>query len=121
VALGCVGVFVALFSVRYFGDPAAVSQVFELSQSVALGGDNFIGIYKVAVTPNKKIAKVCNLVAWTSERYVNLLERQVWLWPVDDPLFAYEESPKSRVLMWLALAAGVFLPVASVYLWKKEE
>jgi hypothetical protein len=120
-ALGGICVFAALFSVRYFGDPGEVSQVFHLSQSVALGGDNYIGFYKVAITPHKKIAQICELVAWTPERYVNMLERRVWLWPVYDPLFAYEESVKSRALMWAALLAAVFLPVVSVYLWRREE
>ena len=113
-------VSVALFSVRYFGEPGQVSQVFHLSKSVPLGGHNYIGVYKVAITPHNKIAQVCHLVGWTPERYYDLLERRVWLWPVDDPPFAYYESPESQVLMWLALAAGLLLPVLSVYLWRKE-
>lgn len=120
-ALGGIGIFVSLFSVRYFGEPGKVSQVFELSKSVALGGENFIGFYKAAITPNNKIAQVTYLAAWTPARYVDMLERRVWLWPGDDPPFAYYESPKSRVLMWLSLVAGVFLPVLSVYLWKKDD
>ncbi len=106
---------------RSFGERGEVSQVFRLTQAVALGRDNFIGVYSVAITPRAETAQICDLVAWTPKRYVNLLDRQVWLWPVDDPVFAYDESPQSRALMWGALAAGVFLPVFSYYLWKREK
>ncbi len=106
---------------RYFGERGEVSQVFHLTQSVALGGGNFVGVYNVAVTPKEKLAQICDLVAWTSARYVNLLDRQVWLWPVDDPLFAYDESPQSRTLMWVAMAAGFLLAVFSYFLWKRGE
>jgi hypothetical protein len=107
--------------VRYLGEQGEVSQVFHLTQSVALGGGNFVGVYNVAVTPKEKVAQICDLVAWTSARYVNLLDRQVWVWPVDDPLFAYDETTQSRVLMWGGLAAGFLLPFFSYFLWKKEE
>lgn len=111
----------ALFCVRYLGERAEVSQVFHLTRSVALGAGNFVGVYNVAVTPQEKLAQVCELVAWTPARYVNLLDRQVWVWPVEDPLFAYDESPQSRALMWAGLAAGFLLPVFSYFLWKREE
>lgn len=121
MALGCVGLFVTLFCVRSLGDSCEVSQVFHLTGAVKIPGGPYIGLYNVAVTPEGKMAQICQLVAWTPVRYADMLSHRVWMWPVDEPLFAYEESPQSRVWMWGALAAGVFLPVFSFYLWKRED
>jgi hypothetical protein len=120
-ALGFIGFFVALFGVRYFGEQGEVSQVFGHAKPVALAGGNYIGVYNVAITPKGKIAETCDLVAWTSAPYVNLLDHQVWFGPVTDPVIAYEESPKIRALMWAALGAGFFCLVISVVLWKKKD
>jgi hypothetical protein len=120
-ALACIGAFAALFSVRYFGEKGGVSQVFSLTKSVSLGSGNFIGFYNAAITPKDKVAQTCPLIAWTPTRYANLLEHQVWLWPVENPLFAYDENSKSRILMWALLVAGIILPMLSNYLWKIEK
>lgn len=119
-AFSCLAAFVALFAVRNLGDKGEVSQVFHLDQAVALGGGRYLGVYNVAITPKEKTAQVCDLVALTPGRYVNLLDRQVWLWPVDAPLFAYDESTESRILMWASLVAGFILPFIAFYLWKKD-
>ena len=106
--------------VRYFGGAGEVSQVFRLSQSVALGGGNYIGVYNVAITPKGKIVQTCDLVTLTSAPYVNLLDRQAWLWPPDAPLYAYAESARSRPLPWISLAAALLLPMVGVLLWRKD-
>lgn len=121
VALGFVGVFVSVFCVRNLGDRCEVSQVFHLTQAVKLGGVGYIGLYNAAVTPEGKMAQICELAAWTPERYVNMLDHRVFMWPVDDPLFAYEESPRSRAGMWISLVLGLFLPIISYFLWKNED
>ena len=121
VVLGCVGIFVALFSVRYLGTQGEVSQVFHLDQATALGGGRFIGVYNVAITPKDQTAQICEMVALTQGRYVDLLDRQVWLWPVADPLFAYDENPQSRVAMWGGLFACFFLAFLCYSLWKRKE
>ncbi len=120
-ALGCIGAFIPLFSVRYWGEQGEVSQVFQLNRAVALGENDFIGVYSVAITPKEETAQICDLVAWTPKRYVNMLDRLVWLWPVDKPVFAYDESPQSRTMMWAALVCGIFLPILAYYLWQKSE
>lgn len=121
VALGCMAAFASLMLIRYLGERGEVSQVFSLTQAVPVGGGNYIGIYNAAITPNQKIAVTCSLVAWTPKRYVDLLDRQVWLWPVDEPLYAYNENSQSRTAMWVMLAAGLVIFITAYFLWKKKE
>lgn len=118
--MGFLALFASLFTVRTFGDRGEVSQVFHLSKSVAVGGGNYAGFYNVAITPKGKIAQTCGLFALTPEPYVDLLDRQAWLWPPDAPLYAYAENSRSRVLMWLGLAAALLLPLLAALLWQED-
>ncbi len=114
--------FTALWSLHYWGTDCEVSQVFKLSKSIQLNGQNYLGVYDVAVTPiaPNQIAQMCNLYALTSVKYLNILDKRVWLISLGDYEFAYYETPQTKFLLWVLAGAGVLLMGASYLLFKEK-
>ena len=112
----------AAWGARYWGTECEVSQVFKLSKSMKLAGQNYLGAYDVAVTPiaPNQIAQMCSLYAVTPEKYVNMLDKRVWLMPLEDYQFAYFETPQTKTYLYALLGAGVLLLVAAYFLFKEK-
>ena len=123
VSIACVSASSAGLAIRYWGEPYAVCQVFKLLKSVPLAGGNYIGVYDVALTPGDPGKEVAynHVVTMTPEKYVDLLEKKVWLLPPDLSQYAYCETPLSRRFMYLGLAAGILLWVVSFFLFRRKE
>ncbi|HJT23088.1 MAG TPA: hypothetical protein VJ873_00815 [bacterium] len=116
-------VFLAGFwGARYWGKECEVSQVFKLSKSIPLAGQNYLGVYDVAITPiaPNEMAQTCSLYTVTPVKYMNLLDKHVWLMPLEEYQFAYFETPQAGTLHYLLLGAAVLLVAASFFLFKEK-
>jgi|HubBroStandDraft_1064217.scaffolds.fasta_scaffold676176_1 hypothetical protein len=123
VALSLVILFLALWSVRFWAIQCEVSQVFKLSHSTTLGPGTYFGSYNVAVTPlvgPDKMAKICQLYTLTPGSYVNLLDKKVWLFPIQEYLFVYDETPQARHWAFVPLGLGFFLLFIAFLLFKER-
>lgn len=113
----------ATWGARFWGVECEVSQVFKLSKSIRLTGQNYVGVYDVAVTPiaPNQMAQMCGLYAVTPEKYMNMLDKRVWLMPLEDYQFAYFETPQIKTLLYVLLGAGVLLLVVAYFLFKEKK
>src|SRR5258708_11597847 len=94
-SIACIGLFLTGLEVRWWAVDCEVSQVFKLSRSIHLAGENYIGSYNVAVTPltaANKMAQVCRLITVTPASYFNVLDKKVWLLTLNELQFAYYEN-----------------------------
>jgi len=118
-ALACFGFFAMVLGVRTLGQEGLVSQVFNHSAKIHLVGRHYIHVDNAAVTPTHQIVVICDLVTLTSDPGLNLLEKKVYLWPLDVPRYAYHETSESKTAMGLSLAAGILLLWVSIVLFFK--
>ena len=124
VSIACVGLFAAAMTARLWAVDCEVSQVFKLTRSIHVAGGNYIGLYNVAVTPltaSNKMAQVCGLFTVTPLSYLNLLDKRVWLLPLNELQFAYYETPNTKRFLYFLLAGGLLLLVAAYFLFQEKE
>lgn len=124
LAIGCFGAFVAFLEVHQWAENCEVSQVFKQVRSVHLAGDNYVGLYDVAVTPltaANKLAQVCRLVTLTPAPYLNLLDKKVWLVPTHEFQFAFYETPVTQHFLYLLLGVGVVFLLIAYFLFDEKD
>ena len=118
------GLFLAGLEVRLWAVDCEVSQVFKLTRSIHVAGENYAGFYNVAVTPltaANKMAQVCQLFTVTPSSYLNLLDKKVWLLPLNEYQFAYFETNNTKHLLFLILGMGLALLVVSYLLFQDKD
>jgi hypothetical protein len=124
LALGSFIFFAGLKAAPYWAIQSEVSQVFKQSRSIPLGRGSYLGSYNVAVTPltaENKMAQICQLYTINPTPYVNLLDRKVWLLPLEGFQFSYDETPQARLWTFAPLGLGALLMVLAVWLFKENE
>jgi len=121
--MGCIAVFIATRTVRYWTEEYAVSQVFKLLRAVPLGGEYYIGFYDAALTPSNpdKTVEQGQVIAVTPKRYVNLLEMKVRLFPNGPPFYFFCETKTDWGFSYLLLGAGILLWILGFFLFRKKE
>lgn len=124
VALGLVVLFLAIWSVRYWTTECEVSQVFKQTGSASLSAGTYFGSYNVAVTPlagPNKMARICQAYTMTSVPYMDLLNQKVWLFPLEEYRFVYDETPQTRHWAFLPLGLGLLLLILAYLLFREKE
>ena len=124
ISIALIGLFLAGLEVRLWGVDCEVSQVFKLTRSVHLAGGNYAGFYNVAVTPltaANKMAQVCQLFTVTPVSYLNLLDKKVWLLPLNEYQFAYYETNNTKHFLYFLFGAGLLFMVLSYALFQDKD
>ena len=123
-SIALIGLFIAGLETRLWAVDCEVSQVFKLTKSIHVVGENYAGIYNVAVTPltaANKMAQVCQLFTVTPASYLNLLDKKVWLLPLNDLQFAYYETNNTKHFLYFLLGAGLLFMVLSYALFQDKD
>jgi hypothetical protein len=109
----------AALTARHIGEPGKVSQVFTRLLSVPLGPGLSLRCFEVAVTPDApgRTVVICKLLTLSGKGGLDLLEREVWLLPLETETYAYHETAKGRSWVLVLLGVGLALIALSVPLY----
>ena len=124
ISIALIGLFLAGLEVRLWAVDCEVSQVFKLTRSIHVAGENYARFYNVAVTPltaANKMAQVCQLFTVTPVSYLNLLDKKVWLLSLNDLQFAIYETNNTKRFLYFFLGAGLLFMVLSYVLFQDKD
>lgn len=124
LALGSFILFAGFKTAPYWAVECEVSQVFKQARSLPLVRGQYLGTYNVAVTPltaENKMAQMCRLYTISPTPYVDVLDRKVWLFPLEEFQFSYEETPQARLWTFVPLGSGALLLALAFWFFKENE